>query len=293
MEIWLLVLVSLMAVLIVFLLVKIYLLKKSAKEIVTAFRDRLMTDTNTLIDISGSDRQMKRLANNINTELRVLRAQRQRYLQGDLELKEAVTNISHDLRTPLTAICGYLDLLEQEETSPAADRYIEIIRNRTELMKSLTDELFSYSVLLAGESNEKTEVVVNSVLEESIAAYYTAFKERGIEPDIELVEQKVIRVVDRFALSRVFANLVNNALKYSDGDFHIRLFENGEILFRNTASNLDEVSVGKLFDRFYTVNNAHHSTGLGLAIARILVRQMGGEISAYYTGNTLSVKICL
>ena len=120
-------------------------------------------------------------------------------------------------------------MLEQEETSPAADRYIEIIRNRTELMKSLTDELFSYSVLLAGESNEKTEVVVNSVLEESIAAYYTAFKERGIEPDIELVEQKVIRVVDRFALSRVFANLVNNALKYSDGDFHIRLFENGEI----------------------------------------------------------------
>ena len=87
MEIWLLVLVSLMAVLIVFLLVKIYLLKKSAKEIVTAFRDRLMTDTNTLIDISGSDRQMKRLANNINTELRVLRAQRQRYLQGDLELR--------------------------------------------------------------------------------------------------------------------------------------------------------------------------------------------------------------
>lgn len=293
MEIWLLVLVSLMAVLIVFLLVKIYLLKKSAKEIVTAFRDRLMTDTNTLIDISGSDRQMKRLANNINTELRVLRAQRQRYLQGDLELKEAVTNISHDLRTPLTAICGYLDLLEQEETSPAANRYIEIIRNRTELMKSLTNELFSYSVLLAGESNEKVEVVVNSVLEESIAAYYTAFKERGIEPDIELVEQKVIRVVDRFALCRVFANLINNALKYSDGDFHIRLFENGEILFCNTASNLDEVSVGKLFDRFYTVNNAHNSTGLGLAIARMLVRQMGGEISAYYEDGRLFVKVCL
>lgn len=293
MEIWLLVLVSLMAVLILFLLMKIYLLKKSAKEIVTAFRERLMTDTNTLIDISGSDRQMKRLANNINTELRVLRAQRQRYLQGDLELKEAVTNISHDLRTPLTAICGYLDLLEQEELSPAACHYIEIIRNRTELMKSLTNELFSYSVLLAGEGSEKTEVVVNSVLEESIAAYYAAFKERGIEPDIELPEKKVIWVADRFALSRVFANLINNALKYSDGDFHIKLFENGEILFSNTASNLDEVSVGKLFDRFYTVNNAHNSTGLGLAIARMLVRQMGGEISAYYSDKKLFVKVCV
>lgn len=293
MEIRLLVLVSLMTVLILFLLMKIYLLKKSAKEIVTAFRERLMADTNTLIDISGSDRQMKRLASNINTELRVLRAQRQRYLQGDLELKEAVTNISHDLRTPLTAICGYLDLLEQEELSPAAGHYIEIIRNRTELMKSLTNELFSYSVLLAGEGGEKTEVVVNSVLEESMAAYYTAFKERGIEPDIELPETKVIRVADRFALSRVFANLIHNALKYSDGDFHIRLFENGEILFSNTASNLDEVSVGKLFDRFYTVNNAHNSTGLGLAIARMLVRQMGGEISAYYADKKLFVKVCV
>lgn len=293
MEIRLLVLVSLMTVLILFLLMKIYLLKKSAKEIVTAFRERLMADTNTLIDISGSDRQMKRLASNINTELRVLRAQRQRYLQGDLELKEAVTNISHDLRTPLTAICGYLDLLEQEELSPAAGHYIEIIRNRTELMKSLTNELFSYSVLLAGEGSEKTEVVVNSVLEESIAAYYAAFKERGIEPDIELPEKKVIRVADRFALSRVFANLINNALKYSDGDFHIKLFENGEILFSNTASNLDEVSVGKLFDRFYTVNNAHNSTGLGLAIARMLVRQMGGEISAYYADKKLFVKVCV
>lgn len=293
MEIRLLVLVSLMTVLILFLLMKIYLLKKSAKEIVTAFRERLMADTNTLIDISGSDRQMKRLASNINIELRVLRAQRQRYLQGDLELKEAVTNISHDLRTPLTAICGYLDLLEQEELSPAAGHYIEIIRNRTELMKSLTNELFSYSVLLAGEGGEKTEVVVNSVLEESIAAYYAAFKERGIEPDIELPEKKVIRVADRFALSRVFANLINNALKYSDGDFHIKLFENGEILFSNTASNLDEVSVGKLFDRFYTVNNAHNSTGLGLAITRMLVRQMGGEISAYYSDKKLFVKVCV
>lgn len=293
MKIWLLVLVSLMAVVIFFLLMKIYLLKKSANEIVTAFRERLMTDTNTLIDISGGDRQMKRLANNINTELRVLRAQRQRYLQGDLELKEAVTNISHDLRTPLTAICGYLDLLEQEENSPAAVRYVEIIRNRTELMKSLTNELFSYSVLLAGKSNEKTETVVNSVLEESVAAYYGAFKERGIEPDIELAQQNVIRVVDGFALSRVFANLIHNALKYSDGDFHIRLFENGEIIFSNTASNLDEVSVGKLFDRFYTVNNAHNSTGLGLAIARMLVQQMDGEISAYYSDRKLFVKVCL
>lgn len=293
MEVWFLVIMGIMAVFIVLLLAKIYMLRKAAEEIETAFRDRLADDTNTLIDISGHDRQMRKLADSINVQLRELRGQRHRFLQGDQELKEAVTNISHDLRTPLTAVWGYLDLLEREENSPAAERYIGIIRNRTEIMKSLTDELFSYSVLLSGESGGKKEVIVNHVLEESIAAYYAAFKERGIEPDVELSEKKVIRIVDRSALSRVFANLINNALKYSDGDFYIRLSESGEIVFSNTASNLDEVSVGKLFDRFYTVSSARNSTGLGLAIARMLVRQMDGEISAYYSGKKLFVKVCL
>lgn len=293
MEVWFWVIIGIMAVLIVILLVKIYMLKKAAEEIETAFRDRLMTDTNTLIDISCKDRQMRRLANSINIQLRKLRAQRHRFLQGDLELKEAVTNISHDLRTPLTAIYGYLDLLEQEETSLAVSRYIGIIRNRTEIMKSLTDELFSYSVLLSSENGEKEDVAINSVLEESVAAYYAAFMERGIEPDICLPEKKVIRYLDASALSRVFANLISNALKYSDGDFHITLSENGEMVFSNMAPELDEVSVGKLFDRFYTVDNAHKSTGLGLAIARVLVEQMGGKISACYSDNRLFVKICL
>lgn len=293
MEVWFLVIMGIMAVFIVLLLAKVYMLRKAAEEIEAAFRDRLADDTNTLIDISGHDRQMRKLADSINVQLRELRRQRHRFLQGDQELKEAVTNISHDLRTPLTAVWGYLDLLEREENSPAADRYIGIIRNRTEIMKSLTDELFSYSVLLAGESGGKKEVIVNHVLEESIAAYYAAFKERGIEPDVELSEKKVIRIVDRSALSRVFANLINNALKYSDGDFYIRLSESGEIVFSNTASGLDEVSVGKLFDRFYTVSSARNSTGLGLAIARMLVRQMDGEISAYYSEKKLFVKVCL
>lgn len=97
------------------LIVKVYFLHKSAKEIAEAFRDRLTTDTNTLIAISSRDPYIRHLASEINKELRLLRKERHRYQQGDLELKEAVTNISHDLRTPLTAINGYLDLLEKEE----------------------------------------------------------------------------------------------------------------------------------------------------------------------------------
>lgn len=211
-----------------------------------------------------------------------------------MEFKDAITNISHDLRTPLTAIFGYLDLLEQEKTEDAVKRYIEIIRNRAEMLKQLTEELFRYSVILTAESNmEKESVTINSVLEESIAAFYTDLNERSITPNIQIPEEKVIRTLDRSALARVFSNLLNNAIKYSDGDLDITLLETGKIIFTNTASGLNEVQVGKLFDRFYTVEAARKSTGLGLAIAKTLIEQMNGTISAEYENNKLSICVFL
>ena len=111
MEIRLWALIGIMAIIIAALLIKIHILQKAAGEIKDAFADRLITDTNTLIDISSCDKYMRGLAGSINVQLRKLRSERHRFMQGDTELKNAVTNISHDLRTPLTAICGYLDLL--------------------------------------------------------------------------------------------------------------------------------------------------------------------------------------
>lgn len=294
MVIWLWAFIGILAVMIIALLVKVHLLQKAAKEIETAFADRLITDTNTLIDISTSDKYMRSLANAMNIQLRKLRAQRHRFKQGDLELKNAITNISHDLRTPLTAICGYLDLLEQAGPPEAVKRYLEIIRNRTEILAQLTEELFRYSVIISSEGNAvKEPVAIGSVLEESIAAFYTALHERGIVPDIQMPQSKVIRTLDRSALARVFSNLLNNVIKYSDGDLDITLSEAGEITFTNTASGLNEVQVGKLFDRFYTVEAARKSTGLGLAIARTLIEQMNGTISAKYENSRLSICIVL
>ncbi len=292
MELWLWVCIGVMTVAIAALLVKIYLLQKSAREIEAAFADRLITDTNTLIDISTGDKYMRGLADAINVQLRKLRAERHRFRQGDTELKNAVTNISHDLRTPLTAICGYLDLLEQEEQSDAIKRYLGIIRNRTNLLTQLTEELFRYSVILTNEKDiVKESVDINGILEESVAAFYTALNERGIVPNIQMPTQKIVRTLDRSALTRVFSNLLNNAIKYSDGDLDITLSETGKITFINTASGLNAIQVGKLFDRFYTVEDAGKSTGLGLAIARALVEQMNGTISAKYEKSRLSICI--
>ncbi len=278
-----------MAAVIVVLLIKLYSVHKATKEITQAFAERLATDTNTLIDVTG-DAYAKRLAGAINVQLRKLREQRHRYVQGDTELKSAVTNISHDLRTPLTAIQGYLDLLHQVELPEDGARYVEMIKNRAEHLTVLTEELFRYSVLLSeGKELAKEPVVLNAVLEESVAGFYAVLTERGIEPQIRMPQEKVVRLLDASALTRVFSNLLNNALKYSDGDLDIELTEDGDIIFSNSAEELDEVQVGKLFDRFYTVEAARRSTGLGLAIAKTLVEQMEGNIRARYEEGKLRI----
>ena len=294
MEFWLLVVIGILLIIIFSLVIKLFFVHKTVREIEAQFTERLMTETNTLIDISHRNKIMCGFAKRLNTELRKLRKERHRFQQGDLELKNAVTNISHDLRTPLTAISGYLDLLDNAEKSEEAERYIKVIRNRTEVLRQLTEELFCYSVVTSPEYDNDVEFVsVNSVLEESILGFYAVLQERNITPNISMPENKVFRKVNRAALSRIFSNLLNNAIKYSDGDLNITLNDTGEITFSNTASDLSEVDVKKLFDRFYTVENARKSTGLGLSISRILIEQMKGTISAQYKNGKLSICIWL
>lgn len=290
--IWIFVLCAILIITSAILSIKILLIYKSIKEIRRGFSEKLEDDTNTLISISSTDKAICALANDINIQLRKLRKQQLRFQLGDTEIKNAVTNISHDLRTPLASICGNLDLLEQEELSEAASRYTEVVRNRSEVLTQLTEELFRYSVIMTAESDGiKEPVIINNVLEECIAASYTALTERNIFPDIQMPQEKIIRNLDRSALARVFSNLLNNAVKYSDGDLKITLYQTGEIIFSNTASGLTEVQVGKLFDRFYTVETARKSTGLGLAITRTLVEQMKGTIYANYKNSILSICI--
>ena len=289
---WLFVSCIALLLIIVVLLVKIILLRKAVDEIRVELRDKLDNDTNTLISLSGNDRHIQLLANDLNAQLRILRKERQRFQSGDRELKDAITNISHDLRTPLTAIYGYLDLLEKEDKSTAISQYLSIIKNRTDALKHLTEELFRYSILtMFSNDNHCERLSLNGALEEAISSYYLALKERGITPDITMPDKPVKRYLDKNALSRIFGNIINNAVKYSDGDLAITLSSAGEICFTNTAVALDEIQVGKLFDRFYTVESARKSTGLGLSIAKILVEQMNGGIHAYYRNKKLCVCI--
>lgn len=292
--IWLSVICSILLLLAVYLIVKIFLIKKDIAGIDREFNEKLKADTNTLITVDGKDKTVCRLAADINEQLKVLRKQRLKYEQGDLELKSAVANISHDLRTPLTAISGYLELLEKEQKSQDAERYIDIIKNRTDTLKQLAEDLFRYSVITSPDyDSPKERLSVNSVLEECIAYHYNAFRQAKIIPEIHLPEITVYCNMNRVALNRIFSNLIENAIKYSNGDFCVELNDKGEITMSNMAPELSTVEVSMLFDRFYTVENAKKSTGLGLSIVKILVEQVGGTIYAKYAAGKLITCICL
>ena len=280
----------LLSVIVIVLLAKNYLLKKSMREIYTDFENFLSEDTNVQITVSSGDKTVTRLAKAINLQLTKLRKIKQQYSDGDRELKEAITNISHDLRTPLTAICGYLDLLEKQNHSEDTERYIEQIRNRSEVLKQLTEELFRYSIISSMPELSYEKVNLCRVLEESLISFEGTMQQVGIQPEIQMPSVPVWRTLDHSAVVRVFGNIINNAIRYSDGDFEVHLEENGKITFSNTANKLTTVEVEKLFDRFYTVDTARKSTGLGLAIAKTLVEKMNGKIEANIT--KLNIVIC-
>ena len=290
MGVWLL--IVLLACCTLALSAKLFLLRRDLRGLAADLHDHLHTDSNTLLTSDSRDPALRAVAATLNDELTELRRQRLRYENGDRELKQAVTNISHDLRTPLTAINGYLDLLEGEEKSTAAARYLSLIENRTDAMTRLTEELFRYSVILAEEEPLAHEpVVLNDALAESLASFYGALTSRGITPQIKICDARVTRLLDKDALARVLANILNNALKYSDGDLAVQLDEDGTLYFSNHTAALDEVATAQLFDRFFTVENARHSTGLGLSIAKSLTEQMHGEISAAYSDSLLTITL--
>lgn len=278
---------------IIILIIKIAAMKKSVREICTDFAVRIKGDSNSKITVSSRDRDICRLATKLNDSIEEQRKMYLLYYQGDREMKTAITNISHDLRTPLTAISGYLELLKDEEKSEAVERYLNIIEERTSHMKKLTEEMFEYSVITSRENDELIleDVNLNKMLEDCIMNYYAVLSEKQINLSVDITENKIVRKLNKSQTERVFSNLVSNALKYSDGDLNISMDDSGEIIFSNRAAGLSQVSVERLFGRFYTVENARNSTGLGLSIAKNFVERMNGEIRAEYCENRLFIII--
>ena len=279
----------------VVLILKIAILKGSIRQIRREFKERDELNSSAKIGISFRDADLCGLTDDLNKTLEKMRKKYNLYVQGDSEVKQTIGNASHDLRTPLTAIIGYLELAKGKmQAGEDITSYLDIIENRARYMKELTDELFEFSGIIGDNDREELqteEIEINRVLEDSIIDYYSVLSDNGIEPVVEITEEPVVRSLNRHVLERIFANLLSNAVKYSQGDLKITLAGSGEIIFENYAPEITEIQVQQLFDRFYTVRTGRNSTGLGLAIARNLVTQLNGTIAAKRIEKNLVIRI--
>lgn len=279
------------------LTVKIYLIKKSIKEIEKSITFILNSDTNNVITISSSDKDVRDLTINLNNNIVDLRKQKLQYQNGNQELKKIVTNISHDLRTPLTVLKGYIDLINQERLSYNQKKHLEIIQKKADELTELTVQLFEFLKIIDTIDREinipKEDCCVNEILEETLLSFYSVFKEKNILPIICICDKKIYRKVNKISLIRIFENILSNVSKYSDGKFKVEMNEKGKISFSNKAKSLDVTTVQKIFDRYFSVENAKESTGIGLSIAKQLVELNNGKIHAKYEKHNLIIEILL
>ena len=286
------IIITILIIILVFMIIKLYFIRKSLKEIQNSISEILSTDTNNLLTISSSDKEIINLANSLNLELKNLREEKLQYENGNQELKTVMTNISHDMRTPLTAISGYIELIKENNDENKKKKYIEIIERKTNDLILLTEQLFDFSKTMDMKINIKKEkCCINEIIEESLINYYSIFKKNNIVPKIEICNKKIYKYVDKNTIIRVFENILSNVSKYSNGDFEVVLDKYGRITFSNRATSLDATTVQKIFNRYFTVENAKKSTGLGLSIAKQLIELNDGTISAKYIKNHLIIEI--
>ena len=282
-----------LSIFLILALIKIRYLRKGYDELTENIKDQVSGKTGVPVTLSTSDPKARRCAEVLNRELKVLNEERVRFDGGNQTVKDAVTGISHDLRTPLTAIRSYLEMIEEEPDEEVRKEYLERIRNRTDALSELTEELFKYTTSSdqANRISEDTteEQDIRRILEECLISFYAAFGKKGIEPDITMPETPVIARCRRRDANRIFENIISNALKYSEGNVTVTMTDDATVTFENPAPSLTPLMVSKLFDRYYTVNDAKGSTGLGFSIARELTEQNGGTIEAVMEDEKLRI----
>ena len=271
--------------------------KRQIKDICRQLRFLQECDSNMLITTEMKKGHMEELAELLNTLLKERKKERVDYQKKEQMIADIYTNLSHDIRTPLTSLDGYFQLLEEAGEEKDRKRYIQIIQERIESLKEMLEELFTYTKLQNGTYELKLEPQnVGQILKETIFSYYDNWAEQGISPQFEITEEPVWIQGNRQALRRTIQNIIKNGLDHGNKEIRIQLSRNEnqmELVFPNKIESGEQIDISRVFERFYKADKARskNSTGLGLSIAKGFVEKMHGEIAAEIKEDWFCIKI--
>lgn len=231
-------------------------------------------------------KELYELTDRINDALDLSREISRKAQQSEEGLKETITSLSHDIRTPLTSLDGYFQLLSQSSSEEERQHYIAVIQSRIVSLKDMLEELFTYTKL----QNENYEINLETVdfgkiVYDTVFSFYDEFQRKGIEPEIAFCEGHFSVTANSEAIRRALQNIIKNALEHGRSQIMLSLSaEKKRIVFRcaNDVENQEEIDMDKVFSRFYKADSARRgtSTGLGLSIAKELIERTGGCITA-------------
>lgn len=255
-------------------------------------------DMNLRIRLAAPNKTMEEFFSEINKNIELFQMSQIRSEKKEKELKQEIANISHDLRTPLTSILGYMSILSEEDLTEAERaEYLSIVRKKGEVMKSIVESFYELSTVEANDlmvHNE--EIYMYGVLCDILIAFHEDFERKNIEMELNLQENIEVIMLDRNILVRVISNLIQNSLRYAKSWTRISLEKENEkivLSFSNDTDKMEASEVDRIFERTYTGDKArtYGQMGLGLSIAKKLVELQGGTINAELQNGIFEIKI--
>lgn len=292
-------LINICLIIILIIVITLYLIL--IKEIVD-IKDQLKyikdKETNLKVLFKAGGKRIKELIVEINEIIKLKQEKEIEHRKIEVEMKQSISNISHDLRTPLTSIMGYLQLMEDSDISQLEkDEYMNIVKERTKALQILIASFYDLSRLEGKEYKFNLELInLPNLIFDLIASFYNDFVNKGIEPIINIDENVPEVIGDENAVRRVVLNLIQNIINHGEGEVLITLKSNeDEIIttFTNDAISLSEEDSKLIFKRFFTADRTRNgqSTGIGLAVTKELVEQMGHKIYSEFNDGKLSIII--
>lgn len=283
-----------LVVIIIILISYLFLLKKELKRITKSIDENKDSDSNTLIHQEISLKELSLVIKEINDLIEKSKETKMKYEQKVEALKKMMVNISHDLRTPLTSALGYIDIILNSDLSKEEqEKGLKIIEERLKRLEELINSFFEFSKMVSGgEAPRLSDINVIALLEESIAHYYEDYKNQKREIELHNAINRYKMLSNKDMLIRIFDNLISNAYKHSEDNLKIEIenINSFKIIFTNTLLYPD-LDIDHIFDEFYTVDisRTKGNSGLGLAIAKEFIEQLGGKIYAEKQKENLSI----